>query len=402
MGPTEQEKQQPHEARQKTDGQKEELCSFQEVQEKVNKALLRAEDETDLLEQVCRFLIQVPFIKFCWIARREEEGFKVRPAAYASPDDSLVTEILETSCNSAFGLEPVEVALKTGAPVIIDDLETDPSYQSLRQTGLDLSIASSMAVPLKQGNDVICALSVYSVKKRVFGPREKAFLTGVAEDTAVRITSLRLVRQLEQKIISLTECIDQTVETLTRVFEMRDPYTAGHQQRTARLACAIAGEMGLSAIQIEGIRFAGLLHDVGKIVVPTDILTKPGKITAAEFGLIKDHSKAGAEIVGQINFPYPVKTAILQHHERLDGSGYPEGLKEESIILEARILAVADIVDAIVSHRPYRPSLGIEKALKEIVIDRGTAFDANVVDACVKIFKEKKITLNDQEEPFIA
>jgi HD-GYP domain-containing protein (c-di-GMP phosphodiesterase class II) len=171
---------------------------------------------------------------------------------------------------------------------------------------------------------------------------------------------------------------------------MRDPYTAGHQRRVTILACAIAEEMGLTDEQFDGLRMAGLIHDLGKINVPAEILSKPGHINDIEFSIIRYHPQICHDILKSIELPWPVAKIVLHHHERLDGSGYPQGLKDDEIILEAKILAVADVVEAMASHRPYRPALGIELALEEIKKNRGTLYDPIAVDACIKLFTKKK------------
>ncbi len=172
--------------------------------------------------------------------------------------------------------------------------------------------------------------------------------------------------------------------------ESRDPYTAGHQRRVAGLATAVAEEMSLSRDRIEGIRMAGMIHDIGKISIPAGILSKPGRITEYEFGMIKSHPQVGYDILKQIEFPWPVAQMVYQHHERIDGSGYPQGISGEEILLQAKILGVADVVEAMASHRPYRPALGIEKALEEISQNKGLLYDPDVVYACLKLFKEKR------------
>ncbi len=184
--------------------------------------------------------------------------------------------------------------------------------------------------------------------------------------------------------------MEGVIHAVSLVMETRDPYTAGHQRRVAELARAIAKEMGLSEWQIMGIHVAGLLHDVGKVAVPAEILSKPGKINQYEFSIIKNHCRVGYEILQRIDFPWPVTQAILQHHERLDGSGYPEGLSGEDIVLEARILGVADVVEAMSSHRPYRPALGLDCALQEISQASGILYDSEVVDACLKLLKKNE------------
>lgn len=179
------------------------------------------------------------------------------------------------------------------------------------------------------------------------------------------------------------------IPVLTLVFETRDPYTADHQKRVAKLAAAIAAEMGLSENQVEVIRLAGGIHDLGKISVPADILNKPARLSEIEYNLIKIHPETGYNILKDIDIPWPIALIVLQHHERLDGSGYPGRLKDGDIIPEARIMAVADVVEAIASYRPYRPTLGKDKALDEISKNRGLLYDAQVVDACLSLFQAK-------------
>lgn len=184
--------------------------------------------------------------------------------------------------------------------------------------------------------------------------------------------------------------MDGFIHAVLLVVATRDPYTASHQRRVAELARAIAREMGLSEWQVIGIHIAGLLHDVGKVAVPAEILSKPGKINRDEFSIIKKHCQVGYEILHWIDFPWPVIRAILQHHERLDGSGYPEGLAGEDIVLEARILGVADVVEAMSSHRPYRPALGLDSALEEVSQASGVRYDPEVVEACLRLLKENE------------
>ena len=194
---------------------------------------------------------------------------------------------------------------------------------------------------------------------------------------------------LRDSMQKITKALKGSIQAIARTVETRDPHTAGHQQRVANLASAIAEEMLLSDDRIYGIRMAGLIHDLGKVAIPTGILNKPGRISNIEFELIKTHSRVGYNILKDIDFPWPIAQVVLQHHERMDGSGYPLGLTGEKIILEARILAVADVVEAMASHRPYRPALGIDKALKEITQNRNNLYDAGIVDICLRLFREK-------------
>jgi PAS domain S-box-containing protein/putative nucleotidyltransferase with HDIG domain len=186
----------------------------------------------------------------------------------------------------------------------------------------------------------------------------------------------------------LQETFISTVNALASTVEMKDPYTAGHQRWTTQLACAIAEEMGLSIDQIEGMRMAGLIHDIGKLNIPAEILSKPGRLSDIQYQMVKVHPKIGCDILREIKFPWPVAEIVRQHHERFDGSGYPEGLAGNAIILEARILAVADVVEAMASHRPYRVAHGIERAIEEISQNKGILFDPDVVDACLMVFEK--------------
>lgn len=189
----------------------------------------------------------------------------------------------------------------------------------------------------------------------------------------------------EQNLEGLLKVLNGTVEAIAALYEKRDPYTAGHQRRVAQLACAIARKMGLPAKQVYGIHIIGVVHDIGKIAVPGDILSKPGRLSTEELSIIKTHPQVAYDVLKNLEFPWPVAETILQHHERLDGSGYPNGISGEAIILEARILCVADVVESMVSQRPYRPALGMERALREIVRNKGVLYDPTVADACSKL-----------------
>jgi HD-GYP domain-containing protein (c-di-GMP phosphodiesterase class II) len=194
---------------------------------------------------------------------------------------------------------------------------------------------------------------------------------------------------LQTTLKDLQKAIEGIIKAMAMTVETRDPYTAGHQQRTANLAHAIAKEMKLSEKQIEGTHLAGIIHDLGKIAVPAEILSKPTRLRDAEFKIIQIHPQVGYDILKTIQFPWSLAEIVYQHHERLDGSGYPLGVAGEDILLESRILTVADVVEAMASHRPYRPSLGIDVALKEILKNRGVFYEPEVVDVCVKLFENK-------------
>jgi PAS domain S-box-containing protein/putative nucleotidyltransferase with HDIG domain len=193
--------------------------------------------------------------------------------------------------------------------------------------------------------------------------------------------------------ITLRRVLDETTGALSMAVEVRDPYTAGHQERVTKLAVAIAREMHFSESHINAIHTAGMLHDVGKIYVPAEFLSKPGKISALEYNVLRHHAIAGYEILKDIEYKYPIAEIVYEHHERMNGSGYPRGLAGNQILIEARIIGVADVVEAMASPRPYRPALGIEKALNEIRENRGNFYDEQVVDVCLKLFNEQGFRL---------
>lgn len=205
----------------------------------------------------------------------------------------------------------------------------------------------------------------------------------------VRLKTLHLAQRAEELKAShdkIQLILEGTVLVISKIVESRDPYTAGHEQQVARIACIIARKMALPEDQIEAIRIAGLLHDIGKIAVPAEILTKPGQLSRLEMEMVKTHSQNAYDILKNIVVPYPIAQIILQHHERMDGSGYPQGLKGEDIFLEARIIGLADVIEAMSAHRPYRAALGIEAAIEEITKHRGALYDANIVDVCLDIY----------------
>jgi PAS domain S-box-containing protein/putative nucleotidyltransferase with HDIG domain len=195
--------------------------------------------------------------------------------------------------------------------------------------------------------------------------------------------------ELKRSWEKLKKALEGTIQAMALTVETRDPYTAGHQRRVSRLSYAMAQEMDLDEVQCEGIRLAGEIHDIGKIYVPAEILSKPGQITEIEYTIIKTHPQVGYDILKTIEFPWPIAEIIYQHHEWIDGSGYPRGLKGDQIILEARIISVADIVEAMSSHRPYRLAYGIDRALEEIIQRKGILYDAAAVEACLRMFLNK-------------
>jgi len=215
----------------------------------------------------------------------------------------------------------------------------------------------------------------------------------IAELEKVKIECNQLEKELQQSYKRLQKFIEGTAHIITKVVETRDPYSIGHQQRVSKLATAIAKEMKLPQDKIEGVRLASLVHDIGKVNLPTEIVSKPGKLVEVEFNLIKNHPRTGYDILKKVNFPWPIAEIVFQHQEKIDGSGYPRGLKGDEILIEAKILGVANVVEAMSSYRSYRPALSVDEALAEIVKNKNILFDPEVVDTCLKLFKEKGFKL---------
>ena len=241
-----------------------------------------------------------------------------------------------------------------------------------------LHLRKSISAPLIVKDQVI---GVFSIQSDILTREDIPAATAFADQLSSAWSKIGL-------LWNLRKTVEGTIYTIAATVEVRDPYTAGHQKRVADLSAAIASEMHLSDEQVEGIKMAGVIHDLGKVNIPAEILSKPGKISELEYEIIKTHTQVGFDLLKEIEFPWPIAQMILQHHEMMDGSGYPQGLKGDEILLEARILVVADTVEAMSSHRPYRPALGIEKALEQIKQDKGTLLDPKVVDACLKVFKD--------------
>jgi len=239
-----------------------------------------------------------------------------------------------------------------------------------------LTMRDGISIPIEQS-----VSPIFGEKKDVFGS------VYIFRDIRSR---KKAEDELRKSYLRHQKALAGTIQAIGLTIEMRDPYTAGHQRRVSKLSCAIAEEMGLDPARIEGVRMAGDIHDIGKIYVPAEILSKPGRLSDIEMSIIRTHPQVGYDILKNIEFPWPISQIIYQHHERLDGSGYPNRLKEDAILLEARIISVADVVEAMSSHRPYRPAPGIEKALEEIQRGRGVQYDREVVDHCLRLFLEKK------------
>ncbi len=274
---------------------------------------------------------------------------------------------------SGYSKEEIENKMKWTYFVIPEDLKMMVEYHTARR---------------KAGGKAPTEYEFRFIDRK--GKIKNIFLkVGMIPGSKKSIASLIDITEHKQAEERLKKTMDAAIDTMSRIIEAKDPYTSGHQHRVCQLAVPLARELGLSPDKIEGIRIASLIHDIGKIGLPAEILSKPTKLADIEFSLIKGHSQTGYDILKSIDFSYPIAQIVLQHHERLNGSGYPNGLRADKILLEAKIMGVADVVEAMSSFRPYRPALGMDKALEEITQNRGILYDPEVVDACFKLFKEK-------------
>jgi putative nucleotidyltransferase with HDIG domain len=260
-------------------------------------------------------------------------------------------------------------------------------------------VRSALIVPLTVGGEVTGVIQVMSYKAGAYNEDQLRLLEALATHISSAMQNAKLYRRVQDELrertqaeealaLSATRLRDQlheTVKTMSVMVGMRDPYTAEHERRVTRLALAIADDLGLDPDRREGLELAAQVHDIGKVSVPAEILAKPSKLSEIEFTLIKQHAPVGAQILSAIHFQQPVAEIVVQHHERMDGSGYPAGLRADEILPEARILAVADVVEAMASHRPYRAGLGIEAALAEVRAGAGGRYDAGVVAACERV-----------------
>jgi PAS domain S-box-containing protein/putative nucleotidyltransferase with HDIG domain len=279
---------------------------------------------------------------------------------------------------------PVEKeAIDSKQPVIVTDSTKDFRWQRIE--GLEW-IRSFVKIPFAFEGMVLGTLGLVSEKPNAFNQQNIRKIDSFVHGIAIAIHNYQNYKKLEKNR-------NDIIMAMTRVVEIRDPYTAGHQEGVARIATNIAREIGLDNDAIEAIRIASLVHDIGKISIPSEILNKPSKLNEIEYNLVKNHPKLGYEILKDISFTYPIAEIVLQHHEKIDGSGYPRGLKREEIMIEARIICVADVYEAMASHRPYRPALGIKAAEEELLKNKGILYDSEVVDVCLRVCqKEKMVT----------
>ncbi len=352
-----------------------------------NEALVHAGSEQELLQRICRLLVDVGGYSANWVGFGDQRQLALAMAAAREP--AAATRLQHEYADRLLECGLVARTLRDGIPQRAHSSQGDEPCTCWDGVFSDGRPYAMAILPLKTAGVPLGVLCVFADDMAAFDPEEMPLLQELANDLAYGIHMQRTGAERDQMRGALSETLLQTIRALALTVEKRDPYTAGHQERVSRLASAIASAMGMPPERVEGIRLGGIIHDIGKIYIPAEILNRPGRLTPTEFAIIKSHPEVGHDIMKDVRFPWPVQEMILQHHERLDGSGYPHGLKGDEILLEARILSVADVVEAISSHRPYRPSLGIEAAVEEMSQGRGTLYDPEVVDICLKLIHEK-------------
>lgn len=354
-----------------------------------NESLIHATDEMQLLQQMCNVAVQIGGYRMAWMGYVRDDAAKTieQMAQAGIATDALALPNLSWDAQAAASCPAAEAVIQSKV-VVVADIASEAGDHPWCEHAKAHGYSACIALPLMEGARKIGVMILFDKKANSFDEEEVLLLEEMAADLAFGIITLRVRKEHLMHEQRLQQNMFQTVEAIAGIVEMRDPYTAGHQLRVASLARSIAKQMNLPEETQELIQLASVVHDLGKISVPAEILSKPGRLNEAEFNLIKMHPKAGYDILKGIDFSGPIAQIVLQHHERMDGSGYPQGLKGEDILLEARILGLADVAEALSSHRPYRPALGDDAAMSEIIRGRGTLYDAAVVDACITLFKE--------------
>lgn len=393
-----------------------------------NETLIRAIDEASLLSGMCRVMVRVGGYRRAWIGYPTEvvqldpqdlldlldpldpqdpqdpqnlpepPGSPERQAGPPSPmpvipmawacADPAEADAAQPDPGWVGPPEPLQMALRTGRPQLCHPSQGEGPWARVATAARKFEIASCLSLPLLQDGQVNGVFVVQAAQLDAFEPDELCLLTELAADLAYGIHNLRARAAQAQHGERLRQAMSATIQALADTTELRDPYTAGHQRRVAQLAEEVGRWMGLPEERVAGLYLASTIHDIGKICVPAEILGRPGTLSPLEYSMVQQHVVAAYELLKGIEFPWPVADIVGQHHERYDGSGYPAGLLGDQMLLESRILAVCDVVEAMWSHRPYRAGLGMDAALEELQNGRGTRYDPVVVDACVSLLRK--------------
>lgn len=365
-----------------------------------NQILVHATSEQELLDTMCQIIVEQGGYRMAWVGIVEhDEAKSIRAVAQKGFEEGYLDTLKLTWADTERGRGPTGRAVRNKTTQVTQNIQNDPNFTPWKGEAEKRGYNSTICLPLISNEEVFATLNIYAAEADGFPKSEVDLLQELSEDLSFGIISLRTeterntaVKERNEYLEKLREGLENTIRVIATTIEIRDPYTAGHQKRVADIAAAIGKELHLSEEDIHAIHLAGTVHDFGKIRVPSEILTNPGHLDEVEFNFIKKHPQVGYDILKDIEFPWPIADMVLQHHERLNGTGYPQGLKNGNIIMGARIIAVADVVESMASRRPYRSELGVKAAMDEIIQGKSTLYDPDVVDACIKIIKENKIT----------
>jgi len=366
-----------------------------EALSKCNDSLLRAKTEEQMWNDICTAITsndRYPLAWVGWVERNEAQN--VRLLAFAGHAKAALKNFRASWGDNEYGNELAALAIRTGLEQLSETLTSKPDSEAWSIQYEKFDLASCLALPIIIDRQVTGVMVVYSSNTGVFNEAVTKLFREMVNNIIYGICTLRqkidyhaLLDQQTNQSMKLEQSLESTLSAIAATLEQRDPYTAGHQKHVADLATMIGIEMGLGSDILKGLYLAGIVHDLGKIHIPSEILTKPGRLIRAEFALVKSHPEVGYNILKTIEFPWPIADIVRQHHEYLDGSGYPQGLKENQILLQAKILTVADIVESMSADRPYRPALGIESAMIEIQRLSDSKLDKQVVKACIALLQ---------------
>ncbi len=362
--------------------------------------MVQAENKPEMIQAICRTLVEKAGYRLAWVCDCGQDGKSMTPAIFFGHR----SEHLETY-DAGLGMEenqhnPAGMTIQAGTPFFARNILNDPHFAFWHKDAVRNGYASILGLPLRDKDKLIGALCIYSVEPFGFETGETRLLTALAANLAFGITSFRIraeggaaAQQRELYLSHMRDSLVDTIECITEVIKTHGSHHPGHESWIAELATSIAREMGLSDEQVKGIRLIGLVHDIGEFSVSPEIFHKPGKLTAEETSLMRTHCRLGYDMLKKIDFPWSVAEVVLQHHERLDGSGYPRGLKGDQIMLEARIIGVTDSIVAVAYEQQHQADLGIAAALAEVEKYRGKLYDPAVVDAALRLFREKGFSI---------
>jgi len=363
------------------------LLNLQSIIRKINHLINYCKDEKEFYKKVLSEIIKIDGIIFAWIGLKKE-NFIVEPVSFNGVLSEYLKSIIVKWNDSELGSGPTGSAIKSSKNFIINDISNDETFYPWKEKALSYGVKSIASFPITYEKEVIGALTVHSNKENFFNEEIIDVLIEISNDIGIGIRKFIDKEKIMNKTEELERTIDNMLSSFSKIISLKEPYTGNHSLRVAKLALLIGREMKIDENRLLALKYASFLHDLGKIFIPSEILNKYGKLSSHEYNLVKEHVLKSYEIIKDIKFPYPTHEIILQHHERINGSGYPYGLKGDEILLEAKILSVADVVDAMTSNRPYRAPLSVEKVIEELTTNKGILYDEEVVETTLRIIKK--------------